>query len=55
MVRQIVVAKFGGFEDAADEQILSCWNSLDETTKKRYLAESKENKKGGDDAGRTGS
>jgi len=35
-IRKMVCANHGGFDGADDDAILTIWNHLDETTKKRY-------------------
>ncbi len=44
-IRQAVLAHHGGFEKAEDHQIMLLWNSLDEPTRQRYLANIKEKSK----------
>jgi hypothetical protein len=36
-IRKAVLKNHGGFKEASDAQIMTIWDSLDETTKQRYL------------------
>ena len=42
-IKKAVLKHHGGFQNASKSEIMRIWNSLDETTQKRYLKKEKIN------------